>query len=222
MRGANLVKLLKTIDLISGQRGATVEQIAEELEVSKRTAYRLLSVAEELGFLIEDIKDPIENTTRKRLDKEFHQKIGPISLPDIKFSASELIALYLVKGEAPSYTGTGLADNIESAFAKIEMFAPKGLSEKLDKLKSLFLLDAKMAKSLTGKEEIVDQLIDAMLSNQTCYISYHSFHDDKDKSFNLGIRLPPVGTTCSMPAMHFDMEGMLWSMKTTQKILNNL
>ena len=50
MRGANLVKLLKTIDLISSHRGATVEQIAEELEVSKRSAYRLLGVIEELGF----------------------------------------------------------------------------------------------------------------------------------------------------------------------------
>ncbi len=182
---ANLVKLLKTIDLISSRRGATVDHIAEELEVSKRSAYRLLGVVEELGFLIEDIKDPIENKMRKRLDKEFHQKIGPINLPDIKFSPSELIALYLIKGEAPNCTVSGLADNIKSAFVKIGMFAPKGLAEKLDKLQSLFLLDAKMVKSLSGKEEIVDQLVDAMLSNQTCYIAYHSFHDDMDKSFKI-------------------------------------
>ncbi len=183
MRGANLVKLIKTIDMISGRRGVTVEHISEALEVSKRSAYRLLSVVEELGFLIEDIKDPIENKTRKRLDKEFHQKIGPINLPDIKFTPSELIVLYLVKGEASGYTGSRSADNLESAFAKIGMFAPKGMADKLDKLKSLFLVDTKMAKSLLGKEEIVDQLIDAMLSNQTCYVSYHSFHDDKNKSF---------------------------------------
>ncbi len=185
MRGDKLVKLIKTIDLISGRRGATVEQIAEELEVSKRTAYRFLSVVEELGFLIEDIKDPIENRTRKRLDSEFHQQVGPIRLPDIKFNPSEIIALYLLKSEATSYTGTNFADNIESAFAKIGLFVPKGVVEQLDKLKSLFLADRKMAKSLSGKEDIVDQLIDAMLANQTCYISYHSFHDDKEKSFKI-------------------------------------
>jgi len=49
MRGSNLVKLIKTIDSISSRRGVTVEQIAEELEVSKRIAYRLLDVVEELG-----------------------------------------------------------------------------------------------------------------------------------------------------------------------------
>ncbi len=185
MRGANLVKLIKTIDLISSHRGATVEQIAEELEVSKRSAYRLLGVVEDLGFLIEDISDPIENRTRKRLDKEFHQRIGPVNLPDIKFSASELIAMYLLKGVAETYQGSGLAKSIDSAFAKLSMFAPKGLVEKLDKLQSLFLLDAKMAKSLAGKEDIIDKLTDAMLANRTCTVSYHSFHDDKNKSFTI-------------------------------------
>ncbi len=185
MRGANLVKLIKTIDMISRHRGVTVEQIAEELEVSKRSAYRLLNVVEDLGFLIEDIHDPIENRTRKRLDKEFHQRIGPVNLPDIKFSAAELIAMYLLKGEAKTYQGSGLAKNIESAFAKLSMFAPKGLAEKLDKLQSLFLLDAKMAKSLAGKEDIIDQLTDAMLANQTCTVFYHSFHDNRDKTFKI-------------------------------------
>jgi len=183
MRGANLVKLLKTIDLISTRRGATVDRIAEELEVGRRTAYRQLGVIEELGFLIEDIKDPIENETRKRLDREFHQKIGPVNLPDFKFTASELIALYLLKGEARTYKGSGLAGNIESAFAKLSMFAPAGMTEKLDKLRSIILLDAKMTKSYAGKEEIIDQLTDAMLENRTCYVSYHSFHDDTEKNF---------------------------------------
>ena len=66
MRGANLVKLIKTIDLISSHRGVTVDRIGEELEISKRSAYRLLGVVEELGFLVEDIKDPMENKTRKQ------------------------------------------------------------------------------------------------------------------------------------------------------------
>ncbi len=185
MRGANLVKLIKTIDLISSHRGATVERIAEELEVSRRTAYRQLGVIEELGFLIEDIKDPIENETRKRLDREFHQNIGPVNLPDIKFTASELIALYLLKGEAKTYKGSGLAGNIESAFTKLSMVAPTGLTNKLDKLRSIFLLDAKMAKNYAGKEEIIDQLTDTMLENRTCYVSYHAFHDDTEKNFRI-------------------------------------
>ena len=183
MRGANLVKLLKTIDLISSRRGATVEQIAEELEVSKRSAYRLLGVLEELGFLIEDIKDPIENRTRKRLDREFHQKIGPVNLPDIKFTPSELISLYMLRGEARAITGSSLAAGIDSAFAKIGMFAPRGLAENLDKLQAIFLLNSRMAKSLAGKEEIIDQLTDAMLANETCRVTYHSFQAGKDKSF---------------------------------------
>jgi predicted DNA-binding transcriptional regulator YafY len=142
-------------------------------------------VIEELGFLIEDIKDPVENTTRRRLDGEFHRKVGPINLPDIKFSASELISLYLLKGEARTYKGSGLAANIESAFAKLSLFAPAGLTKKMDKLRSIFLLDAKTAKNYAGKEDIIDQLTDVMLENRTCYITYHAFHDDSEKNFRI-------------------------------------
>jgi predicted DNA-binding transcriptional regulator YafY len=106
-------------------------------------------------------------------------------MPDIKFTVSELIALYLLKGEAKTYKGSGLAGNIESAFIKLSMFAPAGLTEKLEKLRSLFLLDAKMTKSYAGKEEIIDQLTDAMLENRTCYVSYHSFNDDTKKNFKI-------------------------------------
>ena len=99
------------------------------------------------------------------------QVIGPVNLPDIKFSPSELIVLHLLKGEAGTLEGSRLAESIDSAFAKIAMFARSGLAEKLDKLRSLFLLDAKMAKSWAGKKEIIDSLTDAMLINQTCLIS---------------------------------------------------
>ncbi len=43
------------------------------------------------------------------------------------------------------------------------------------------------------------------------YSDYHS----------LGIRLPPVTTTCSMQAIYFDMEGILWNTRITRKILSN-
>jgi len=60
--------------------------------------------------LIEDINDLIENETRKRLDRDFHQKIGPVNLPDIKFTVSELIALYLLSGLYSFVNATSFGD----------------------------------------------------------------------------------------------------------------
>ncbi len=47
MRGANLVKILKIIDLLAGERGATVERIAEELEIDRTNVYKWLRIIEE-------------------------------------------------------------------------------------------------------------------------------------------------------------------------------
>ncbi len=185
MSGPRLIQMMKSIDMLCSHRGVTVEQMAYELEIDKRSAYRMLKNIEDLGFVIESEKDPVENKTRKRINRQFHQKIGHISLPDIKLSPLEIISLYLLKGESKILKGSDLEKSIESAFAKIGMFAPKGMAEKLAKLQSLFLLDAKKAKNYKGKELIIDQLTDAMLSMRTCYICYHSFHDDTVKNFRI-------------------------------------
>lgn len=185
MSGPRLIQMMRTIDMLCSHRGATVEQVAEKLEVDKRSAYRMFKNIEDLGFVIESVKDPVENKTRKRMDREFHQKIGPINFPDIKLKPSEIISLYLLKGESKILRGNDLEKSIESAFGKIDMFAPKGMAEKLSKLQSLFLLDAKAVKNYRGKEPVIDQLTDAMLSMQTCYIRYHSFHDDTFKNFKI-------------------------------------
>lgn len=186
MWGANVAKILTIFDMLSTHRGATVKQISEKLEINRTNVYKWLKlIEEEFGFPILDEKDVIENKTRKRLDKDYYHQRGTKNLPDFKFSPQELIALYFLKGEAKAVNDIDLADNIKSAFTKIGMFAPKGFIKKLAKLQSLFLLDTKMTKSYAGKQEIIDQLTDAMLDNQTCYVSYHSFSDDKDKNFKI-------------------------------------
>lgn len=186
MWGANIVKILTIFDMLSTHRGATVEQISEKLEINRTNVYKWLKlIEEEFGFPILDEKDVMENQTRKRLDKDYYHQRGTKNLPDFKFSPQELIALYFLKGEAKTIHNIDLADNIKSAFTKIGMFTPKGFVKKLAKLQSLFLLDTKMAKSYAGKQEIIDQLTNAMLDNQTCYVSYHSFSDDKDKNFKI-------------------------------------
>ncbi len=187
MRGAHTYKVLKALDLLSNRNGVTVEQIADEegIEISKRSAYRLLAIIEELGFPLQDIRDKINNRVRKRLDPDFFQRTGPVNLPEIKFTSSELMALYFLKGEAINFKGSSLECNIESAFSKIGFLVPKGISKKLSKLQGIFLSDDKLVKDYAGMEDIIDQLVNAMMSDQTCQVLYHSFYDDKMKNFSI-------------------------------------
>ncbi|RJX17080.1 MAG: WYL domain-containing protein [Desulforudis sp.] len=186
MRGSNLVKFLRTVDLLSRPQGATVDEIVEELGIDKRSVYRLLEVISDMHFPIYDEPDPEDRRrVRKRLVDTYQKKLPNMTVPEINLSVSELIALYLLRGEERIYKGTEVEKKIDSAFAKIAFFMPPNLPFQLDKLRPLFLSARKLAKDYKDKEEIIDLLTDAMLQNLTCYVQYHSFADDEVKSFRI-------------------------------------
>lgn len=74
---------------------------------------------------------------------------------------------------------------MQSAFGKFSLFLPTDAFSRLDQIKALFISGSKLGKDYTGKEEIIGQLMDAMLKKETCLIRYHSFHDDKNKHFKI-------------------------------------
>lgn len=48
--GRHLVKMLKAVDVLSRPEGATIDELAEELGVDRRTVYRIRETLEELNF----------------------------------------------------------------------------------------------------------------------------------------------------------------------------
>ena len=113
------------------------------------------------------------------------KKLPNIKLPDINLSLPEIISLYFLKGEERLYKGTEIGKHINSAFNKIGVFAPNGLADKIDKIKTLFIPFSKFAKDYSGKEKIIESLTEAMLQKKTCHVKYHSFSDNKIKEFKI-------------------------------------
>jgi predicted DNA-binding transcriptional regulator YafY len=185
MRGRNLIKLLKAVDLLSKPMGTTIEEMAENLELDRRSVYRMINVIEELGFPIYDEKIPFEKEKRWKLEESYLKKLPNITIPDINLTQSEIISLYFLKGEAGLFKGTEIEKHTKSAFGKLSQFVPEDAFRKLSKIKALFVTTSKFAKDYSGKEEIIDQLMDAMLKSETCYVKYHSFYDDKIKDFKI-------------------------------------
>ncbi len=180
-----LVKLLKAIDLLSQPGGATKKVLAESLEVSERQVYRIIMNIEELGFPLYDDEDTEAKEKRWKLVDTYVKKLPNITIPDIRLSAAEIISLYLIKGEEKLYRGTEIEKTINSAFQKIGMFLPEEAADQLRKIKTLFVPAAKFSKDYSGKEEIINQLTEAILQKKTCLITYHSFSDDKVKDFSI-------------------------------------
>jgi len=185
MRGKNLIKLLRALELLSKPAGTTIEEMAENLEFDRRSVYRMINVIEELGFPIYDDKVPFEKEKRWKLEESYLKKLPNIKIPDVNLTLPEIISLYFLKGESSLFKGTEIDKHTKSAFGKLSLFVPKDAFSKLNKIKALFVSTSKFAKDYSGREEIIDQLMDAMLKRETCYVKYHSFYDDKIKDFKI-------------------------------------
>src|SRR3989304_4119068 len=100
-----------------------------------------------------------------------------MNIPDVVLKPSEVIALYLLKGEGRLFRGTDIGGALEGAFTKIGLFADDGVFENLKKVKTLLVPCAKGAKDYSKKGKVIDDLARAIFSSRVCRMSYHSFHD---------------------------------------------
>ena len=185
MRGKNLIKLLKAIDLFSKPEGTTINEMASHLGVDRRSVYRIIRVVEDIGFPVWTDKIPTEKEKRWKLEESYLKKLPNMKIPDINLTLTEVLSLFLLKGGEGLFKGTEIEKNIKSAFEKLGLFLPNNACDQLSKIKALFLSSTKFAKDYSGREAIIDHLIDAMLNTETCKIKYHSFYDDKIKKFKI-------------------------------------
>lgn len=186
MRLKMLKKLVDAITLLSQPTGTTISALCERLDIDKRQAYRVLDeIQSEFKIMIEKDKALLGGEVRYYLDKEFTRRLSEIKVADLNLSLAEIISLYFIKGHSRLYRGTDIETNIERAFSKLDVFVPEGLSEKLEKIKALFLTADKLTKDYTGKEETIETLTDAILQQKTCLVEYNSFFSGKTKDFNI-------------------------------------
>jgi predicted DNA-binding transcriptional regulator YafY len=185
MRGRNLIKLLKALDLLSKHEGVTIGELGDQLGIDRRSVYRLISVIEELGFPLYDDKIELEREKRWKLEESYLKKLPNMKVPDVNLTLPEIISLYLIKSEANVFSGTEIEGHARSAFGKLSMFLPQDTLPKLDNIKALFVSASKFSKDYSGKETIINQLMEAMLKRETCYVTYHSFYDDEVKNFKI-------------------------------------
>jgi predicted DNA-binding transcriptional regulator YafY len=183
MKEKQLVNLLKAVDLMARTDGTTINELSAELGINRRAVYRLIETLESMHFPIYNDNTASERDKPWRLQSEYVKKMPNISVPELQLSFSEMLSLYLLKGEASLYKGTRLETEALSAFNKIGAFLPSPVFKQLDKIKTLFIPQSKFAKDYSGKEEIIDTLADAILTQKICMVSYFSFSDEKKKHY---------------------------------------
>ena len=176
MHAKRLKKLIKAIELFGRPNGATIKEAMEGLEAEDRgSVYRIIRTMESLGFPLYSEKIESEREHRWKFEERFQLKLSNISLPKIDLSLSEAIALFFMRGEASVFEGTDIEKQLETVFSRLKTFMPISLDEKIPRIQALLFETGSLSKDYADKEDIIEDLIDAILDRQTCYIKYDSF-----------------------------------------------
>jgi predicted DNA-binding transcriptional regulator YafY len=185
MRNHNTYMILRAVDLLSRPQGMTKQQMADELEVSPRTVERLLDLLEELGFPIIDEESEDGRKKRWKLLSDYVLKLPNIRIPEVRLDLTEIISLYLIRGEARLFRNTDIEKRVNRAFDKIGQFLPPEFFSQLERLSTLFVPTTKFVKDYADKQEIIEKLRDAMVNRKSCEATYFSFRANVYRAYKL-------------------------------------
>jgi len=110
-------RLHNVIRVLEARYGATVDELAEECGVTRRTVYRDLDAIAASGY-------PLLPERQESGAVLYRFITGFKSLPPITFSLAELMTLYLCRGQLGFLQGTPFQEDLEAVFARIRSSLP--------------------------------------------------------------------------------------------------
>src|SRR5688500_540663 len=163
----------------SSRHGASIDALAEELDVTTRTIRRDLAALQEAGFPLYDERDD-DGRVRWRLDGQVLKGI------ETGFTLAELCALYLSRNLLEAVAGTPFQRDLTLAFARLEKMLSPRMRQFLDRLPSV--LAAKLgprARGAGSSADTVGKLLEATLHFRVTTIRYHSVSSSRVKDYEV-------------------------------------
>ncbi len=158
-------RLHDVIRILELRYGATVQELVEECQVTRRTVYRDLTAIEDAGYpLLKERQDSGE--VLYRFVAGFKQ------LPPITFTLEELMSLYLCRGQLAFLHGTPFQDDLDAAFARIRSGLPPRSVAHLERIAEAGSSKIQGFRDYTRQREILTSLRQALLKQQRCRIRY--------------------------------------------------
>jgi predicted DNA-binding transcriptional regulator YafY len=114
------------IRLIESRHGITVDELAEETGVDRRTVYRDLAAIQEAGYPL--VSDWEEGLKLYRFLTRFKD------VPPIAFTLQELMALSLFRSQLDFLKGTAFRDDMESIFRKVNSVLPPRYAAHMERI----------------------------------------------------------------------------------------
>ena len=160
-------KLLRSLD--ARRQGATVKDLARELQVTTRTIWRDVAALQEAGFPLSDEREGRE--TRWTLAGTPFR-----GLKDLGVSLVELCSLYMGRAMVEGMAGAPFGSALTAICRKVETGLPPRMCAFLDDMPLLVEAKAGAVKKPGTKayEEHLGKLIEASLDRRVCAMKYFS------------------------------------------------
>lgn len=177
-RGSSLVRqwiLLKTLASRAG--GATLAELADELEVSSKTIRRDLTVFLDGGF---PIREHAEEFGRKlwRLDRSWQGA-------ELTFTFDEALALYLGRQYLEPLAGTLIWEAAQRAFKKIRASLGERALKYLDRIGPSMSATEFGIADYSRRADVIDNLLIGIEDRKVVFITYRSQRSTEPVTYDI-------------------------------------
>jgi len=180
----NTYKLLKMVDRLARGKGATIRELQEDLELSRRSIYRLRSSIQSLGIPVYPGRDADGRTAVWHIEAEYVRKLGPnLLVPDVSLSEEEQTLLAFILSRSSLFTGTELTPIANSVQEKLRS-AISNPRRKMQPMKT-FVPDPKTLQVYKEHAGTLKKLMRAASDHRTCSVTYSSFKKGRIESFGI-------------------------------------
>ncbi len=167
-------RLHDVIRILRARFGATVDELAEECQVTRRTVYRDLKALEEAGYPL--ISEPQPDGTMLHSFMPEFKEFLPVT-----FSLHELMTLYFFRGQLAFLQGTPFQDDLEAIFARIRSnLSPRNVAH-LERLAQAAAPRFQGLRDYGSQRAVLETLRDALLRQYCCRIVYAPARRDPEE-----------------------------------------
>jgi predicted DNA-binding transcriptional regulator YafY len=177
-RNQEVIRQWKVLHALESSRhGATIDALADDLDVTTRTIRRDLAALQEAGFPLYDERDD-DGRARWRLDGQVLKGL------ETGFTLAELCALYLSRNMLEAVGGTPFQRDLTLAFARLEKMLSPRMRQFLDRLPQILAAKPGPRACAAGSSpDIVGRLLEATLHYRVARMKYHSVSSARMKDY---------------------------------------
>jgi predicted DNA-binding transcriptional regulator YafY len=163
------------IRLIEARFGVTVDELAEETEVDRRTIYRDLAVINEAGYPL--VSERVNGKKIYRFLTRFKD------VPPISFSLQELMTLSFLRSQLDFLKGTPFQQDMESVFGKINSVLPPRYAAHMERIAGVSTPLLQGRRDYEKFSDVLKVVREALLYQYTLSMQYKTASDGRQSEY---------------------------------------